>query len=285
MNDYLASCVQIQPKFLCSPTLPLDDKPRLADSDDQIIQLFLNCVYQFANFAKKLTFFKTISLLDQQVLLRNSIIELCFLRSAFCFEGDMFYRTVLVSSHSNGHSNGHPNSIHSTNCPNKENVTQSVAYQFGKVPVLRMESLKQFLDDHLSNKFLTFIKQVQECNLDEIMVVLMVLVVLFNPERTQLIDYQNVTAEQEFYLDILKRYMDYKFGPSLSGTLFAKLLMTLPNVRELAELFAEFQLENRVLDRFSFDETNKFGEDCFDRLESDPTSNHLPTITIRGLSD
>src|SRR5438552_771120 len=121
----------MKPKFINS-------NQNLAKSNEEIIQLFLNCVYQFANFAKKLDFFK----------------------------------------------------------------------------------------------------QVQECNLDAVIVILTVIIVLLNPERNQLINFKHIIKEQELYLDLLEKYMQWKYGLNLASTLFAKLLMTLPNLRELAELFS-----------------------------------------------
>ena len=310
MNEYLSCCVQIQPKFLRAS--PSED--RLAENDEEIVQLFLNCVYQFANFAKgHLPIFKFLKLSDQQILLRTSIIELCFLRAAFCYEQGVFYRTILSRSFPNGveqhqshrppdccqfsqESNDQFGHRHQSNRFSQNDLQtgpfqfangqleqlENTEYRFGKAPVLTRCSLESFLGEQLSNKFFAFVKQIQECNLDEAMVLLVALVVLLNPERNQLIDCKRITDEQESYLDLLERYMQWK---SLSGSLFAKLLINLTNLRELGELFAEFQLENNVLDRFSgrFEQT-----DCSDYLESDygRLAEPLPRMfTIKSLTN
>lgn len=222
--------MQIQPKFITQQTTE-------AQTTEDIIQLFLNCVYQFSSFAKKLDFFKDLKLKDQQILLRSSIIELCFLRAAYQLQQDTFYRTILIENY---------------------NEYSECDYQFSRVPVLKMQKLEQFLGEQLINKFLSFVKQIQECNLDEAIVILTILIVLLNPERNQLINCKYISSEQEFFLNILERYMQFKFGSNLSSTLFAKLLMTLPDLRELAELFAEFQLEKKVLEKFNPLESDKF---------------------------
>lgn len=99
-------------------------------------------------------FFKRLNLADQQILLRSSIIELCFLRAAFCFDQNMFYRTVLSKknylnsnknqsiSNQNSNLNSIQNSIqNNVNFnQNKENFTYD-SYQFIKVPVLEQERL------------------------------------------------------------------------------------------------------------------------------------------------
>lgn len=342
MNDYLRCCVQIRPKFLRCPAFAGhsdEDELRLAENDEEIIQLFLNCVYQFANFAKRyLPIFPLLKLSDQQILLRSSIIELCFLRAAFCFEQPLFYRTILIKNSgcfSNGvdgrsikhqnsiqfdypgcgpfsqecdnqfgrskplsHPNGvhrlpnnqfaNSNSVHQPDAHNKRNDENRFEYRFGKAPVLTRERLENFLGEQLSSKFFSFVKQIQECNLDEPMVLLVALIVLLNPERNPLIDCKHITAEQESYLDLLERYMQWKFdsaSSNLSSTLFAKLLINLTNLRELGELFAEFQLGNHVLDRFD----GRFEQsDSADRPESDYSRllERLPRMfTIKGLTD
>ena len=189
----MISCIQIQPKFIHSQ--PDSNEPRLAESNEEIIQLFLNCVYQFANFAKKLGFFKNLAIQDQQILLRTSIIELCFLRASFCFDQNLFYRTILIQRNCN-----ETQSSQLASNQNKENQKQFNDYQFSKTPVLRKESLNSFLDDQLLKKFFSFIKQIQECNLDETMIILFALIVLLNPERNQLINCKQISSEQEQYL-------------------------------------------------------------------------------------
>lgn len=369
MNDYLRCCIQIRPKFVQgSSFVPTDeDELRLAENDEEIIQLFLNTVYQFANFAKKhLPIFPLFKLSDQQILLRSSIIELCFLRAAFCYEQGMFYRTILIRgsrfssnkeqssdgrsinhpnrisfdyqncvpfsqndqfsrqnndslcnptdrplSHPNDKPFGHPNlkppdhlngvhhlptssvqfansnGIHLPDVQEKPSNGNPLEYRFGKASILTRERLEHFLGEQLSNKFFSFVKQIQECHLDEVMVLLVALIVLLNRERNPLIDCKHITAEQESYLDLLERYMQWKFGSALSGTLFAKLLINLTNLRELGELFAEFQLENHVLDRFDGrleptdrEQTDRAAVDCGRLLD------RLPRMfTIKSLTD
>lgn len=361
MNDYLRCCIQIRPKFVQqSSFVPTDeDELRLAENDEEIIQLFLNTVYQFANFAKKhLPIFPLLKLSDQQILLRSSIIELCFLRAAFCYEQGVFYRTILIRgsrfssnkeqsldsrsinnpnsisfdyqnclpfsqddqfgcqnsdppNHPNDKPFGHPNfkppdhlngvhhlptspvqfansnGAHRPDVQEKPSNGNPLEYRFGKAQVLSRERLEHFLGEQLSNKFFSFVKQIQECHLDEAMILLVALVVLLNPERNPLIDCKHITAEQESYLDLLERYMQWKFGSALSGTLFAKLLINLTNLRELGELFAEFQLENHVLDRFDGrleptdqEQTDRAAVDCSRLLD------RLPRMfTIKSLTD
>ena len=313
----------IQPKFIQCST-----EARLAETDEEIVQLFLNCVYQFANFAKRhLPIFKLLKLPDQQILLRSSIIELCFLRAAFCFEQGIFYRTILIrpsdkrqfdppdcgqfsqatndpfdrrnqlghlSGHSqNGNQFSHPNDLPNSQFQFANSNSQAnhferntEEYNFGKAPVLTRHSLESFLGEQLSNKFFSFVKQIQECGMDEPMVLLVALVVLLNPERNPLANCKQITAEQESYLDQLERYMQWKFGASLSGTLFAKLLINLTNLRELGELFAEFQLQNNVLDRFSGRlEQADCSTNSIDVLDQ-PEIERLPRMfTIKSLTD
>lgn len=295
------SCVQIQPKFLCNQTLLTDhqDKIKFAESDEDIIKIFLNNVYQFTRFAKKLTFFQNLNLHDQQILLRNSIIELCFLLIAFCFDKDMFYRVALckIVNHSTNDENQLVNNQMKTqnddfqinSNQNKENRHQLYDYRFSKKPILKKEDLKQFLDEQLSDKFFSFIKQIQECNIDDVIIILMALIVLHNPECNQLIDSNKITTEQEYFLDLLERYIHWKFGSNenQSSTLFAKLLITLPSLREASELFAEFQLESNVLDRFNFDEINHLGNDFSSSLVENDHSNYssIKLFKIKDLAD
>ena len=76
--------------------------------------------------------------------------------------------------------------------------------------------------------------------------------------------------------------MLWKHGSILSSTLFAKLLITLPNLTELGEHFSEFQLNANVLDQFSFDENHL--DDKLDQVK-DGLSRSIKIFTIKALAD
>ena len=81
-------------------------------------------------------------------------------------------------------------------------------------------------------------------NLDQISVIILCIILLLTPDRIGLgsTSIEFITRQQEKYLLLLQRYMVWKFGHASSTVLFPKLLLKLPDLRELSELLTDYQL-------------------------------------------
>uniref|UniRef100_T1JF90 Nuclear receptor domain-containing protein n=1 Tax=Strigamia maritima TaxID=126957 RepID=T1JF90_STRMM len=78
--------------------------------------------------------------------------------------------------------------------------------------------------------------------------VLFLLVVLFNPDDSSLVDGARVAAIQEWYCDLLRRYLEWKIGTRKATVVFADLLLLLPELCEMKEKQSEQFVFGRMED-------------------------------------
>jgi len=72
-------------------------------------------------------------------------------------------------------------------------------------------------------------------NVDEPIIMLLSLIVLFTPERKDLVYTKWIERYQAHYTYLLKRYMKWRFGMIKSSYVFGKLLTKLSDLRELSD--------------------------------------------------
>lgn len=206
MNSY-ASC-QREISF-SEHTIKEIREQRRPRSRTEILDIFFTAIQQFALFAKRFESFVHIGHSDQEVLLRGGVLELCFIRGALVY-----------------------NSQHKC-------WTDGTSKNFYLVCV---NDISPMVSQSLLEKHLEFIKTVKKLYLDEVTMMLLSVVVLLTPDRTGLTDIELVANQQEKYLLLLKSYMDWRYGTAVSSTLYAKLLLKLPDLRELAEAHTDYHL-------------------------------------------
>jgi len=80
-----------------------------------------------------------------------------------------------------------------------------------------------------------FIKCVKQMNVDEPIIMLLILIVLFTPERTGLQCSDWVDRYQGHYTTLLEHYINWRFGMRKAQAMFSKLLTKLSDLRELSD--------------------------------------------------
>ena len=184
--------------------LQSDSQPNRTD----ILNIFFTAIQQFTLFAQRFQSFTCISNHDKQILLRNGVLELCFLRGAFNY--DMKGKYWRYDERSDA--------------------------------VIYSDHLEIMVTKDLLEKHMHFIKTIKRLHLDEPTYTLLSLIVLLSSDRETLVDSHLVQREQERYLLLLKKYMNWRYGIRMSSLLYPKLLLKLTDLRELAETHTDYHL-------------------------------------------
>ena len=310
VNEYLLCCVRIRPNFLGSQVFPAPpiggqsslQPPTQAEHRSHVLQLFFSSVHQFTGFARRFAPFQKLCNQDQQLLLRQSVLELCCLRAAFNYDGKnaQFGRTTLQWT-------GQANEQWSEICDcdqrhrfydNFESENDCTMRQVcecrlqllrcKRVPVVRATLLQPLLGPQLHNKLMRFVKALHECAVDEAILLMLTAILLLSAERAGIRQTQLVSNQQDACVRLLQKYMHWRHGPDAHGPLLAKLLLTLPELRELAELFADCPLEqlqqqrqqqqNRCSSSSCEGSNSGSGSEC-DGCESDESRIHSPMLS------
>lgn len=198
--------------------------PRLDPSRTDILELFFTVIKQFAHFSRQLDSFDAIGSSDQEVLLRCGVLELCFIRGAYVFD------EVRLC------------------WPDKSLPLYQDAF------VLSAEDLKKLVSHELHDKHLRFVQSLRDMDLDEPTTMLLLVIVLLSPDRPNLSDADLVAREQEKYYLLLQRYMSWRYGPDVTSSAYPKLLLKLPDLRELSDAHTDFHL---LLEREEMEEIQR----------------------------
>lgn len=246
-----------------------DREPR--QSKAKILELLFTSIQQLASFCKKINCFNQLAPLDQEILLKGCILEMCFIRSGVCYDpvtnswpdpsetiksllsfrsnpggNFMAARSSEFSGQMKSGQFGNPNTpVISRHRSSEEGMKREKKVIEGKKTTsLSIFDIRPLMSQDLFTKYTKFIKSIQEMNLDQISVIILCIILLLTPDRIGLgsSSIEFITRQQEKYLLLLQRYMVWKFGHISSSVLFPKLLLKLPDLRELSELLTDYQL-------------------------------------------
>lgn len=167
--------------------------------------MFGTLIRRFAYYARLMADFSGLPFTDQSILLKGSALEMCLLRSALSFDQ---------------HANRWPN------------VNMAM---YRNSPTLKLENVSQLTSSRLFQMHVDFISSVQQMGVDEPTIMLLVLIVLFTPERGGLECGEWIERCQSHYTSLLEHYMNWRFGPVRSRGMFSKILTKLSDLRELAD--------------------------------------------------
>lgn len=242
-------------------------------SKTKILELLFTSIQQLASFCKKVDCFNILTPIDQETLLKGCILEMCFIRSGVCFDqttNSWPDPNESIKSLLSFASNPSENLMRNTetkpsvksnhdlfkSCQGTSSLNQS-PFNYSQVPKgkrntekkksvksLSISDIRPLMSHELFTKYTKFIKSIQEMNLDQISVIILCIIILLSPDRIGLVpsSIEFITRQQEKYLLLLQRYMAWKFGHTHSSALFPKLLLKLPDLRELSELLNDYQL-------------------------------------------
>lgn len=114
------------------------------------------------------------------------------------------------------------------------------------IPQLSLENIQRIVPGDLFFRVQSFFKKFRLICPDQTMAKILILVALYSPELSGLKDEKRVQELQEHYINILECYIKYKYKEK-SGHMFAKALVSLADVRELAERSLEIEINKSMI--------------------------------------
>ena len=179
----------------------------------RILELFFTSVQQLSCFSQKLSVFSKISPTDQEKLLRAAVLEMCLVMSGFSYD-----------------------------CANNCWPDASLARYQNQGVILNAHDLNQMMNPDLFEKHMSLTRGIKDMKLDEVSLMILCVIILLSPDRTGLQNPLVISKEQENYLLLLRNYMNWRFGEHISRLLYPRLLLKLPDLRELADVLTDHQI-------------------------------------------
>ena len=167
--------------------------------------MFGTLIRRFACYARMMPDFAGLPFHDQSVLLKGGVLEMCLLRGALVFDPV---------------SNRWPD------------VNMSL---YKDAPVLKLDDIGHLTSTRLFQMHLDFIACIKAMNVDEPTIMLLILIVLYTPERPGLEHAEWVEKYQSYYTSLLEHYMNWRYGLAKAKFMFGKLLTRLSDLRELSD--------------------------------------------------
>lgn len=182
-----------------------------------VLHLFFSVIKQFSHFSQTLSSFQAIPILaDRETLLRSSVLEMLFLRSAYAYDDRL--KGWLLSH------------------DQPRDVDEALVY---------FEDVREFVDDDLLiEKHKRFVKTMRQAipERDNIIYTILMAISLHCGDRKGLLDNGHIALEQEKYLMLLQRYLRFR-NPETYKAVYARILLKLPDLREVAEYHQEFDMK------------------------------------------
>ncbi|KAK8747683.1 hypothetical protein OTU49_016531, partial [Cherax quadricarinatus] len=179
----------------------------------QIINMFTTIVRRFAYFARLFPEFCDLPPQDQENLLRSGILEMSLIRGVQSFDTE---------------NNRWPN-------------TKQQLYK--DAPTLNVEDMKKLVSCELYEMHMKFIHSLKELNVDEPVMMMLLLTVLFTSDRPGLLGAPTIQALQDHYLQLLRKYLGWRYGSHNAPILYPRLLIKLTDLRELNDQHTEYNLK------------------------------------------
>ena len=167
--------------------------------------MFGTLIRRFAFYSRLMADFSSLPFADQKNLLKGGVIEMCVLRGALVFDPV---------------NNRWPNTNMS---------------MYKDAPSLKLGNVTHLTSNRVFQMHMEFINCIQQMGVDEPTIMLLVLIVLFTPERAGLIRIEWIESFQSYYISLLERYMNWRFGLPRSKFMFSKLLTKLSDLREFSD--------------------------------------------------
>ncbi|XP_022661248.1 vitamin D3 receptor A-like isoform X2 [Varroa destructor] len=183
-----------------------------------VLQLFFSAIRQFSCFAQQLASFQVIPIAaDRETLLRASVLEMLFLRSAFAYDARL--KGWVVSHEAS------------------RRTDEALVY---------FEDVRELVDDErLLEKHKRFMKGMQASmpEKDHVVYTILMAICLHCGDRKGLLNCGYIVEQQERYILLLQRYLQFRYKPTIGKTIYARILLKLADLREVAESHQEFDLK------------------------------------------
>ena len=183
--------------------------------------MFGTLIRRFAFYARLMADFSSLPFQDQSCLLKGGVLEMCVLRGALVYD------------------------------PLKNRWPNANMSMYKDAPVLKLGNIGHMTSSRIFHMHMEFINCIQQMGVDEPTIMLLVLIVLFTPERAGLIRANWIEKYQAYYTSLLERYMSWRFGMPRSKFMFSKLLTKLSDLRELSEIHTSHNLQLGKISTFN----------------------------------
>jgi hypothetical protein len=162
--------------------------------------------------SKKIDSFKSLPQPDQISLLKGGSIELLILRSVITFDRDKQHFLD-------------PGDI-----PDKS--------------AMNLNQLEKAEGSGLFKDHMKFVKNLAlDLRADETMLILLLVISLFSPDRPNVLNKSLVSQEQDRYSQLLQRYLDSRYPYPIGRAMYPRLLMKLTDIRNLNEEHSQVLLK------------------------------------------
>lgn len=260
----------------------------LQDNVSHCIHVLFTHVQQFINFALSLPFFSSLHSRDQQILLKESVLMMSILRCGVdCRTVDddevlWFPRPVFRDIASGeGESND-----------NNYDTDSECAQHCSKVT---LNDICQVFNVDIYHQYTRLVRWIDTLDVDDVTVLLLCLIVLFNCTCDQLSQTSVISQQQEQIIVLLKAYVTWRYGVRKSSHILCKLLLKLSDVRELADVMYTYTIPpssyatcSPVSQTVHIDQTDGYTltrETCKTTARSKPMTWFLRTsLPLRALS-
>ncbi|KAL3211143.1 hypothetical protein MRX96_000828 [Rhipicephalus microplus] len=200
-------------------------------SRTELLDVFFTLVHQISGFAQGLQAFARVRESDRHILLRTAVLELCFLRSAMNFDDE---------------DDRWPSRVH-------------FGDEATSVPCVRASDVERLVPVELWALHRKFLVSTRRLKPDPLTLLLLSAIALLCPDRAGIRDLETLALQQERYCALLRRYVTWR---KVAPIEFAKVLMRLPDLRELADTHADSDL-------------------LFDAKEAADVQRHLSNVMVR----
>jgi len=99
--------------------------------------------------------------------------------------------------------------------------------------------LKRLWGEDLFNRTKNFLISMCQLHVDEVATTLLVPLLLFSPDRSNVIDLKLVKQLQTKYAQLILKYMNWRYGVTKAEEIFPKLLLQMINIRTLSSAHGE----------------------------------------------
>ncbi|XP_025094706.1 nuclear hormone receptor HR96-like isoform X4 [Pomacea canaliculata] len=181
------------------------ERPSMTD----LVNIAEISVRRVIDMSKKIKSFKALSQADQIGLLKGGSIELLIIRSVINFDKD---KQQFLDPY------------------DKEKYAMTTDQLKIATDAASMPGMGLF-EDHMK-----FVRSLAlDLHADETVLILLLMIALYSPDRPAITDKQYIADEQERYALLLLRYLESKHPPHVVRVLYPKLLMKLVDIRNLNE--------------------------------------------------
>lgn len=207
---------------VCSDNLP---PPEAKNSLNDLVNVCEISIRRVIDMAKKIKSFKSLPQSTQICLLKGGSIELLIIRSVLAFDKE---RQQFLDATDNP----------KTGAMSLEQFKAAALKSDSSGPPGTPPAIDPLLQFSLLEDFMKFIRVLAvDLKADETMLILLLLISLFSPDRPNLDPREKdiVGQEQERFSILLQHYVESRLSPSEARLYFPKLLMKLTDIRDLNE--------------------------------------------------